>query len=350
MTEVSGTQGNSSFFNKIGQSIKKGWNNGNIQKGITAAGMTAFTVGFTGAMIHDMNNRRGCCGGGSIWAGMLGTGCNYPIGMNLLGGNLFGMGNMTGMFNPMSYMGTGMGMTGMPMTGMNMGMMGLTGGMDPYAYGRMYMEQLNAQNPGTQATGNSNSATGGIAGLKKQNNEYAGKWDADQSTVNGKTFDEGTAKMVDKDGAPVDGKKIILSDNENKEEYKKDLSGIAKSFAAYMEKNSSGTVDQELTMEEYINYELSRLPSNATEEEKQNIRNGAKIAFSRMDLNQDGKADWKEIAAAMATIDTDSEGKQDGQFNSTDYVNWSKAMIDPKTSTFSDTLTKNYKNLFGGEE
>ncbi len=349
MTEVSGTNNSPNFFQKMGNAFKKGWNNGNLQKGISAAGMSAFTVGFTGAIIHDLNNNRGCSCGGSIWTGMFGQGYNYPMGMNMLGLNSMYMGMMNIGFG-MNYMGyptayTGIMMPGFTnMTGMpNMGYMNITGGMDPYTYGKMYMQRLNAQNSG-------NISLDQIAGLNKQDNEYAGKWDENQETKTGENFDKGTSAMIDKDGNAVKGKAIKLSNNESEAQYKSDISNIAKSFAAYIEQNGSGKVDQELTLEEYVNYELSRLPEDATEEEKATVKEKAQIVFSRMDLNQDKKADWKEIGATIATFDTNSDGKQDGKITSKEMEKWSKNLTDYTKSTFSDALIKNYKKLFGSDE
>lgn len=345
MTNVSG------FFNKIGQAFKNGWNNGNLAKGVTALGATAFTVGATGAMIHDLNNNRGCCGGGSIFSGMFG-GCNYPATMGMLSGSLYGMGGMNlmngypmamGMPGAMNFMGGTQMTMGMPGS-MNMVGMGLTGGMDPYEYGRMYMQQLNAQNPG-------NASGGTIAGVKKQDNEYAGKWSSEQSTEAGKSFDEATQAMVDKDGKVVEGKNFKITSNAtNEEQYKKDLSELAKSYAAYMEESGNGTVNQELTLQEFVNHELSKLPADATAAEKQEAQKIAQITFARMDLNQDGKADWKEVAATMATFDTDSKGKVDGNISSNDLKRWTDPMIDTTSSAFSDTVIKNYNRLFGKDE
>ena len=351
MTNVSGTSQNNNFFNKIGQAFKRGWNNGNLAKGVTALGATTFTVGMTGAMIHDLNNNSGCCRGGSIFSGMFGGGCNYPATMGMLGGSLWGMGGMPmgmGMGMPMSFTGMSMGMPGVSsMPGAtNMGFMGLTGGMDPYAYGQMYMQQIMAQNPGTTTTGTS---TGTVAGVKKQDNEYAGKWEEDQSTEAGSKFDTATNKMIDKDGNAVDGKEFKLSEegnNNNIEKYKNDLLELAKSYAAHMEQNGKGTVNQELSMQEFVKFELSKLPENATADERQAAENMAKIAYARIDLNQDGKADYKEIAATMATFDKNA----DGTLTSTELAEASDAMTDASKADFSNTLIQNYKKLFGSSE
>ncbi len=332
----------SSFMNNVGNAFKTGWNNGNLQKGIAATGMFTLNTGLTGAMIHDMN-KSSCCGGPSIFNGMWGAGLNYPIGMNLLGGSLYGMGGFMGM--PNSYtglMGTGIS----PMTGiMNNGVMSLTGGMDPYEYGKMYMEQLKAQYPELM------QSNGTIAGLSKQNNEYAGKWDASQSTEKGERFDSDLDEMIDKDNNAVEGKEIKLTTatGTDSEQYKKDISDIAKSYAAHIDK-TSGNSDQELTMEEYIKYELSKLPDDATEEQKQNIRLGASYAFSRMDLNQDKKVDWKELAATIATYDTDDNGIVDGKIDSNAFKKQAELLVDPTKPTFSQTLIKNYNRLFGKDK
>lgn len=336
MVDSSNINSGTSFFNKIGQAFKRGWNNGNLAKGITAAGATAFTVGATGAMIHDLNNNNGCCGG-SIFSGMFGGGCNYPATMGMLSVSLYGM-NMGGF--PMGYTGM-MGMT-MPDAGMMYGGVmssPLTGGMDPYTFGQQYFQQIKAQMPETTTPSTNTAAT-------KQNNEYAGKWDASQDTTKGQSFETATNGMQDKDGKVVEGKSFTISSASDAEGYRKDVSELAKSYAAHID-NTSGNKDQVLSKEEYIKYELSKLPEDATDEQKQNIKLAAHYAFSKMDLNQDGKADWKEIAATMATFDTNEKGKLDGKFDSKDMSKWSEAMTTQSSATFSQTLIKNYKHLFG---
>ena len=160
-------------------------------------------------------------------------------------------------------------------------------------------------------------------------------------------------------GAGCDGQILVYHDmlgmfGDFKPKFVKQFARVGaemeKGIKAYIEENGSGTINQELTLEEYVNYELSRLPEDATEEEKAEAKKYAQIAFSRMDLNQDKKADWKEIAATIATFDTDSDGKQDGKITFNEMLKWSQNLSDSTKSSFSDTLIRNYKKLFGSDE
>ncbi len=333
-----------SFMNSIGDAFKKGWNNGNLAKGISLLGATTFTVGLTGAAIHDMNKNRcfGSCG--SIWSFRPPYNpMNYMMGMNLLQNSMLIKANQNNLY---AYNGMGglpfvsSGFQYNPYGGMN-NFYSITGGMNPYQYGQMLMQQTYAQMQNTAITD--------VTGAIKQNNEYAGEWKADQSTEAGEQFDNALKGMNDSEGNPIEGKTFKISDAENATEYRQDLSELGKSYAAYIEK-TSGNGDRLLNEEEYIKFELSQLPSDATEEQKANIKLAGHYAFSRIDLNKDGKADWKEIAAAIATFDTNNKDKLDGQVTSTDAYNISSALGNPNDPTFSQKIIKNYKHLFGNNE
>ena len=322
MTNVSGTSQNNSFFGKIGQAFKKGWNNGNLAKGITALGATGFTVGLTGAMIHDANNNRCSCGNNSIWFGMLGTGLNYRAGMDLLNFSAYQM--------PGMYPGITSGNSMLYPRIMQ---------LDPN-WGTKYMQNWEAEY------------------MKKMQpltyeNPAAEKWAANQSTEAGKQFNQNTSALIDnKTKKPIEGNEYTFSTKP--ENYKDDVSNLAKSFAAYIESKGNTTQDQKLTLEEYINYELSNLPEDATDEEKQKTKVAATNAFINMDLNGDDSVDWKEVAATIATLDSDNEGNLDGKIESEQYAQWSTYLASDaqtsKTTRFKQILQKTYKQLFGSDE
>ena len=311
------------FFNRIGDAFKRGWKNGNLAKGITALGATTFTVGLTGAMIHNANNNHGCCGG-SIWSGMLGGGFNYPMGMGM------------GMPNPSFYMGNMYsGLGGYQMPGMSYPMMPNL----PSDWGIQWMQNWKPTTTTTYTPADPSQYT------IKQNNQAAEKWDANQSTDAGSKFDNATQNISE-------GQEVKLTDNTysgNKAGYTEDLSNLAKSYAAHIENTEGNTKDQKITLQEFIRHELSKLPADATEQDKYNAQQLATITYNKVDLNQDGQADWKELAALMATYDSDSQGKLDGKFSYNEAEVWANNLCDTTSTVVSQKLQENYKKLFGGD-
>lgn len=190
--------------------------------------------------------------------------------------------------------------------------------------------------------------------IKKTNNEYAGDIDKDQDTTQGKAFNKATSEMIDEDGKAVKDKSFTISQSKDGEEYTKDVSNLSKSYLADIDK-SVGNGDGEISVDEYINYEMkSQNLANADAKQKSDTMKLGQIAFSKLDQNGDNKLDWKEMAAAFATFDTDtaniSKDKRDGKITSEDHEKWSLYLENQNSNVFDTTVRKNYTQLFGKKE
>lgn len=190
--------------------------------------------------------------------------------------------------------------------------------------------------------------------IKKTNNEYAGDIDKDQDTTQGKAFNKATSEMIDEDGKAVKDKSFTISQSNSSEGYTKDVSNLSKSYLADIDK-SVGNGDGEISVDEYINYEMkSQNLANANAEQKSYAMKLGQIAFSKLDQNGDNKLDWKEMAAAFATFDTDtaniSKDKRDGKITSEDHEKWSLYLENQNSNVFDTTVRKNYTQLFGKKE
>lgn len=191
--------------------------------------------------------------------------------------------------------------------------------------------------------------------LQKTKAEYAGNIEKDQSTEKGKAFDKSTDEMIDKEGNVVKNKEFIIidkySDPEDKtkcaDEYREAVSNLGKSYGAEID-NSIGNKDGKITLEEFVKHEVSKLPSDASETTKSKAKLIAQTVFGKIDQNGDGYADWKELAAVMATLDTDTANKtdKDGTVKSNDFAKWSNLMAQNQTNEFDYKVRAHYTQLF----
>lgn len=317
----------------IWQSISTNFKNGNIAKYTKQLGQTFLQAGMTSAMFDQMTNKSCGCQG-SIFSG----GCYNAFGM-YSGGILGCQGN--NWFNPTNPYVNPM-MIGMP----------------------NYQNQMNAMNVqyGNQLAWNWGFAHGMKDRLETQQqqqllqntkNEYAGDIDKNQSTELGKAFDKAASKMTDKKGNAVEGKKFEIlkggvqgTEKADGDKYRTAVSELGKSYLANMDK-ISGNGDGKVTLEEFTKHQMAELGENATDEQKANAKQRAQFAFSKIDQNGDGYADWKELAATFATYDQDSEGKMDGIITSEEYSKINTDIRQKAGIEFNKGLRTNYQTLFG---
>lgn len=337
------------------QSIKNGFNNGNIAKWTQVAGQTAFTIGATGALIHGMNNSCNCQN--SIFGG----GCFGGNNMNMFGGgfNMFGCGGGN-WFSPANPYVNPMGI-GFPNYQNQMNMLNVQyGNQLAYNWGwqkgmearlaaqQQQLAQLQQQSPQF---------------LPKTNNKYAGDISKDQSTELGKSYDEKAKEMVDEKGKAVSGKSFDIvkggiknigekGSEERKEafkQYKEAVTELGKSYLAEMD-GTSGDGNGQVTQEEFVEHSLRDLSSKATSDKKQTAKLQAQIAFNRIDQNGDGKLDYKELGAVFATLDGDNNGDNksnfDGVITSEEFEENSKGLYEFENTKFEKLLRKNYNDLY----
>lgn len=365
------------FMGSIGNAFKTGWNNGNIQKGMAATGMAAFTVGLTGNMIHDMKHGgsifgSGCgCNSFGFGGGMNMFGCNSmnmfgsdPF--NMMGGmNMFGMNNMFGggmdMFGGMGMLNGMGGMFGMNnMYGYNNQM----GNMMAFQWGQQLamqqQMQMGAMYPGALGLnnglfGNTGEVTDEMLDSIVPRHEYNDEEGVISDTTKGQAFDEGTDDLKNKSDAEA----VVLSDktlSENKTEYINGLSTTAKSYISSLDSDEDGHISEEEFIEhevEKARAELEEKGQEMTEQQETNLRNSLRIVFAQMDMNRSGYIDWKEMTSTMATYDAGGSAlgtsRGDGKITASEYKS-AQTQLTSANGAFGKTNWSNYKRLFGNPE
>ena len=354
------TAGNTSFFKKIGNWFNK---NGNtLGRAMQITGSAAMGVGVTGMFIHEMKHPSrsifgsGYCGCNTF--GMFGPMASIdPMGMtgwmNGMGG-LFGMNSGFGMGGLFGYGNMGgctsmMGLNIAAQMGQQARLMDMANPYNNYSYLNNQYATLNNYSALRRQPDRANDIVdidvSGPDSSKKENYKFSDV-DSDQETETGKAFNDKLNGMFGKDFKAKEGSKVELAsveDTNDPEKYKEAVSNIAKSYIAHIDKESGDGKDG-VSLEEFIKQEtLETQNSKITG----SVKITAEYAFKKMDMNSDGKLDWKEYAAAIRTFDTNSSGKIDGVIDVKDYKTWSELLGEAQSNKFDNTIRKNYKNLFG---
>lgn len=308
-----------SIMQRLSQSLTQ------IGKGLTGTAMTGIAL----------KSMTGCCSQSIFPMGRAGYSCGVRMG--------YGIGITPQM------MADPMGFSWLPNPACGYAQNNAYGNMLAYQYGLNLAAQSNAQIASNMASLQQQQQ------LQKTNTKYAGDLDKDQETKTGKAFDNATDKMaenkdssfniLDKYTNPKDEKKCA-------DEYRAAVSNVAKSYAAEID-NTSGNKDRKVTIEEFVKHEMSKLDKDASDENKAAAKAMAQTAFDKIDINGDGYADWKELAATVATFDTDNETNDkplDATITSDEYKKWSALMSQQGTNEFDTTIRKTYTQLFGDKE
>lgn len=308
-----------SIMQRLSQSLTQ------IGKGLTGTAMTGIAL----------KSMTGCCSQSIFPMGRAGYSCGVRMG--------YGIGITPQM------MADPMGFSWLPNPACGYAQNNAYGNMLAYQYGLNLAAQSNAQIASNMASLQQQQQ------LQKTNTKYAGDLDKDQETQTGKAFDNATDKMaenkdssfniLDKYTNPKDEKKCA-------DEYRAAVSNVAKSYAAEID-NTSGNKDRKVTVEEFVKHEMSKLDKDASDENKAAAKAMAQTAFDKIDINGDGYADWKELAATVATFDTDNETNDkplDATITSDEYKKWSALMSQQETNEFDTTIRKTYTQLFGDKE
>ena len=275
---------------------------------------------------------------------------NSPCNM---GGSVFGCGSF-GNFGGYSGCGNIGGYSG--------GYMGMS---DPYAtqmaigqsYGQGYaLGEYLKQNAGNSLYGGMGALGSftpfqGIQGLttnketlKPTDNKAAEKF-YDQPTELGKRFEEHVQDKKDTTFVTTGWKKME-NGKEKDADYKEYVSNFAKSYVAHMDQ-TSGNKDNEISSEEFINYNMSvDLDENATDEEKATYKKFAENSFKKFDQNGDKIVDWKEIASAMSTYDAN----HDGTITNEEMTSVSEGLIDSSNVNIDKKFRSEYTRLFGQDK
>lgn len=299
----------------FGNWFKTNIQNNNLSKFFTAFGQTAMNAGMTSAAIREMNQQSsifgGCCGG--YWGG------GYYNQPNLFGGCC----NSSMMYNPL---GIGNCNTGNYFFNYNaqagINLAAQQGYMDGLA-----IRQLDAAAKARAAAQQQATAKS----LPKTNWKAADKIASDQDKTAGQKLETDSTKILEnKKGSITIATGLTGQNDESETKYKEQVSELAKSYGASMDTDGDGYV----SLEEY--------------KKSENHKN-AEVAFNKIDMNGDGKLDWKELAATLRTLDIDSD-KRDGQISYKELDKWQQLMVDDSNTTFDSAVRKSYQNLFNPEK
>lgn len=340
----------------IWQSIATNFRNGNIAKWTKGIGQATFSAGMTGAMMHEMlNNNNGCGCQGSIFGNSFGM-----FGGNCYGNsyNMFGVNNWFNPTNPyVNPMGIGIPNQTMLMNQMNTqyaNQLAFNSGYQKGLEAKLMIQANNAQQAQLlkQVQQQQKQET-----LTNTNAAYAGDIDKNQSTEQGEALHTALNSMSDKEGNAVKGKSfdIIKGGIKSKDkkagaaEYSSAVSDLGKSYLAYMDK-TTGNSDGKITLDEFIDFEMQRLDKNASDDKKAKAKLMAQNAFKKIDQNGDGKADWKELAATIATLDSGTDGKLDAKITSDEFKENTETLFNAQDTSFDKAVRKTYTQLFGKDK
>lgn len=290
------------FMSNIGAAFSRGLKNGNLQKGIGAVSALSLGAGMTGMMIHEMkhgNNRYygGCCNNSIFPFNNYG----YYGGYN----NFYG-------FNSMDC------------------------GVDYFSKGAMdaaaLYEQKMAQSQYLNTNSSKTKLTTEKVELEDMDYDYAGDISADQDKKLGKEFDKASDKREYKFKGSI----------KSGDDYRDAVSELGKSYGAVMDSDKDGSI----SLGEYVKYESAKAE---TDTQKQQLKQRAQIAFKKFDMNGDKKLDWKELASAITTYDTNESGKLEGHITKDKYEKWVDLLASPAANEFDTTIRDSYKKLFDEE-
>lgn len=277
------------------------------------------------------------------------TGCCSPSIFPMRRGGCCGGGMAYGFGITPQMMADPMGFSWLPNPNMYNAQNNAYGNMLAYQYGLNLAAQSNAQIAANRAL------YGQQQQLQKTNTKYAGDLDENQETKTGKAFDNATDQMAENNNSSFNILEAYTNPEDKAQcadEYRSAVSNIAKSYAAEID-NSSGNKDRKVTVEEFVKHEMSKLTPDATDEKKAEAKAIAQTAFDKIDINGDGYADWKELAATVATFDTDTETNnkpKDATITSSQYAKWSLLMSQQNANEFDTTIRNNYSQLFNTDK
>ena len=322
-----------SFFQKVGN----WWNkNGNtVGKGMQIAGTTAMGVGVTGMFIDAMNKPSSIFGGCYSPYGMMGMGgCCSPFGMMGMNGSLFGMGGFGGCStsiaaNSAFQYGVMLAMQRNMMSNMQAQQLGI----NPNLYGaqNQYFQNY-IQNP--YSFNFSNNTTNTEA---EEDNWDNTKVDFEGMQLKSGEGDKKAGEIFDLKTKALytNGEKVKVA--EEGQSVKEGLTATGKNLVAHLDNNSDGFVDES----EYIANEKGVSIYN---------EENAKRAFSKIDLNNDNKLDWTELAAVNGTFTIDKNSKDNTikkEITQDNYKYWSQALGSQTDSKVVKTMTSVRKWLMG---
>ncbi len=339
-----------SFFQKVGN----WWNkNGNaVGKGIQVAGTTAMGAGITGMFIDTLNDKSSIFGCGSSKYNMMNPmmySMMNPMMMGM-GGSLFGLGGIgcscccpTSMAANTGYQyGFMLGMQQNMINAAQMQQVGLY--QYPSVANNPYLQNFNLNNPYSNLI---DTTTVTDAETETETDT----WDDTKVDFKGTKLKDGEGDSSE--GAEYDLKtdalglkkikQVKISENDDDESIKKGLIEKGQNVVANLDSDEDGYV----SLEEYVKNEKTKSGYDAAV---------AKRAFSKIDLNNDEKLDWTELAAVNGAFASDPEAsskdniKPDNVITQKEYNVWSEALGDASNNKIIKRMTAFRKWIVGTSE
>jgi len=107
-----------------------------------------------------------------------------------------------------------------------------------------------------------------------------------------------------------------------------------------------GNGNGKLTYAEFEKYQMEDVPQDADKETKKAMKESAKIAFDRLNLNGGRTIDQKEITAFLAAMDYDKVSNVNGRITVDDFTRWSVQLADEEKNDLDKLLKDRYEAFF----
>ena len=279
----------------------------------------------------------GCCGYGG-YGGYGGCGNSMMQMMmmsNMMGGGIFGGGMYGGgMYSGLTPIDPSFGV------------------MNAYAAGVNARQQVQAQGFANMYGNNSNNWWGSAFNNTSAFGNTAGKIAEQKKLTYTSSEDDNSAKDTNKDkgqsldsatddlgnGTATEIELEIDSDGDgtiSNDEYKKGLSEYAKSYVVNIDSDGDGLISET----EFVKHETDKAPSGVSDE---NAEQMAKNAFAKLDRNNSGKIDYKEMASLFGYMSSSK-----GKITANNYKSVSQTLANGNDTKFVSKLDKEYSSLFG---
>ena len=144
------------------------------------------------------------------------------------------------------------------------------------------------------------------------------------------------------------------NDPKTDEKYQELVKAFGKDFIKGIDQKY-GNGDCKLTFDEFMKYQMANIDTKDLDAEtKEELRWATIRAFARLDMDNDNKLDEKEIAAYLAAMDIDKDGKANGRITIDDFSRAAMNLTDEcngdkKESVlkFAEILRDRYNSFWG---
>ena len=107
-----------------------------------------------------------------------------------------------------------------------------------------------------------------------------------------------------------------------------------------------GNADGILSYEEFEKYQMEDAPADADEETKKAMKESAKIAFDRLNINGGETIDEKEVTTLLAAMDYDTDNNVNGIITINDFMRTSVQLAEEGKNSLDELLKSRYDAFF----